>query len=175
MDVIAAIKKEHDLVKALFARFRAGGGVAGLVKRVTGRVTSRQRRSAARDVCRELATHARLEEEVFYPALHAVGDVDLRRLVDEAMQGHERVKMQVEAVRIGKMEDDELDDLMRYLEQDVEEHVGAEERYMLPRVERLIPVGERVRLGRRMEAHRSAGNGDDAPARWARRSGSRAR
>src|SRR5204862_944195 len=54
MDAIQLIMKDHDRVEELFARFKGGGGLTGLVRRVTGNVPARERRTAVERICREL-------------------------------------------------------------------------------------------------------------------------
>ena len=159
MDVITLIKKDHDRVEELFTQFKGGGGLTGLVKRVTGNVSSRQRRTAASKACRELETHTRLEEEIFYPAVQATGDVELRRLVGESLREHDRVKMQIRALQATEHGDEQLDQLMSQLEEDVQHHVEEEENEMLPRVEKLVSTREREELGRRMQARRGTRGG----------------
>src|SRR5256885_16924443 len=102
MDVIEIIKKDHDRVEELFRRYRGGGGLTGLVKRATGTVPTRQRKPAVQAICRELDVHARLEEEILYPAARATEDTELRRLVDESLREHARVKELVAELRTGR-------------------------------------------------------------------------
>jgi hypothetical protein len=83
MDAITLIKKDHDKVEELFARYNGGGGLTGLVKRITGNVPVRQKTTALEGICRELDVHARIEEEILYPALRKTGDPELQRQVDE--------------------------------------------------------------------------------------------
>ena len=71
MDAIELIMKDHDRVEELFARFKGGGGLTGLVRRVTGNVPARERRTAVEHICRELDVHTRVEEEILYPAAQA--------------------------------------------------------------------------------------------------------
>jgi hypothetical protein len=48
MDAIAFLNKDHEKVTALFQRFNDGGGLTGVVRRLTGNSASpAQRRSIA--------------------------------------------------------------------------------------------------------------------------------
>jgi len=154
MDVIEIIKKDHDRVEELFSRFKGGGGLAGLVRRVTGTVPNRQRRTAVEGICRELDLHARLEEEIFYPPVRSTGDTELGRLIEESLREHARVKELIRELRDGRHEDAELDARVNALEECVQHHVREEENEMLPRVEQLMPELERAKLGRRMQARK---------------------
>ena len=74
MDATQLLKEDHDKVRTLFKQFRGGSGITGLVKRVTGNVSGRERRAAVEKICHELDVHARIEEAIFYPAVRALGD-----------------------------------------------------------------------------------------------------
>jgi hemerythrin superfamily protein len=174
MDVIKLLKEDHDRVRSLFQKFRGGGGISGLVKRVTGNVSPRERRAAVEQVCRELDLHARLEEEIFYPAVRALGDAELDRLVDESLREHATVKEEVAALRGNEAENDQLDERVGNLEQSVEHHATEEENEMFPRLQAQMPQEQREALGRRIQSAKRAA----APSRArgkATAAGSRAR
>ena len=155
MDVIDLVKKDHDRVEELFLRFRGGGGLTGLVRRATGSVPPRQRRSALAGVCRELEVHARVEEEILYPAIRETGDAELGRMLQDAYREHARVKEQLASLR-ERPEGEDLDARVGALEECVQHHVGEEENDMLPRVAELIDEAKRADLGRRMQAQKRA-------------------
>jgi len=154
MDVIMIIKKDHERVNELFSRFKGGRGLTGLVRRVTGNVPERQRRTAVEGICRELEIHTALEEDIFYPAVRATGDPELGRQIDESLREHARVKDLVRQLREGRYEGEELDARMSALEECVQHHVREEEGEMLPRVEQIVPERQRSDLGRRMQARK---------------------
>src|SRR4029077_10964574 len=170
MDVIEIVKKDHDRVEELFTRFRGGGGLTGLVKRVTGSVSPRQQKAAVQGICRELDIHTRLEEEILYPTASATGDTELGRLVDESLREHARVKELVRELRDGGFEGDELDGRVNALEECVQHHVGEEENEMLPRLEDLMGAEQRAELGRRMQAGKRRSAPRTGPARRKRAS-----
>jgi hemerythrin superfamily protein len=163
MDAIELVKKDHDKVEELFARFKGGSGITGLVRRVTGNVTSRERKSAVAGICHELDVHAKIEEEILYPAIRATGDPELNRGIDEAIQEHARVKEMVADLERNP-EGDDLEQRVSELEGCVQHHVSEEESQMLPRVEEMIPVTERSELGRRMQARKRALGAGTKPA-----------
>jgi hemerythrin superfamily protein len=165
MDAIAFLKKDHEKVTALFQRFNDGGGLAGVVRRLTGNSASpAQRRSIAEQVCRALDVHAQIEESVFYPAVRALRDERLDQMLDEALREHGTIKDRVEETRLA-LDDDRLKGAMTSLQQCVEHHVAEEEREMFPKVEERMPQEERSALGRDLAArHRSAGGPTPAAA-----------
>lgn len=163
MDAVQLVKKDHDRVEELFVRFKGGGGLTGIVRRMTGNVPARQRRTALAGICDELDAHAHIEEEILYPAIRATGDPDLAGQLDEALKEHAGVKDHVAWIR-AHFDDDEVDARVGQLKSDVEHHVSEEENEMLPRVEELIPEAERVALGRRMQARKRELLGRARPA-----------
>ena len=153
MDATELIEKDHDRVEELFRRFRGGGGITGMMRRVAGTVTPRERRTALARIRGELAMHTRLEEEIFYPTARRTGDAEITRLLDESLKEHRRVKE-----LLGKIgaDTEELDAQLDALEQCFQHHVSEEENEMLPRVRMLIDERRRAELGRRMQARKRA-------------------
>jgi len=159
MDAIAFLKKDHEKVTALFQRFNDGGGLTGVVRRLTGKSASpAQRRSIAEQVCRALDVHAQIEESTFYPAVRALRDERLDEMLDEALREHGTIKDRVEEARLALDDDDRLKAAMTSLQQCVDHHVAEEEREMFPKVEERMPEQERSALGRDLAARqRSVG------------------
>jgi hemerythrin superfamily protein len=173
MDAIELIKKDHERVNELFTRYNGGGTLTGLVRRMTGNgVSSRQKRTTLQTICRELDVHARVEEEIFYPAVRATGDPELAKQLDEAFREHAGVKEQIASLRATPDADD-VDERVSKLQGDVDHHVREEENEMLPRVEDLIPESERAALGRRMQGRKRALGGAPRKAASARRTATR--
>jgi len=171
MDAITLIKKDHDKVEELFARYNGGGGLTGLVKRITGNVPVRQKTTAVEGICRELDVHARIEEDILYPALRKTGDPELQRQVDESIREHARVKELVGKLRTRTGEPDaDTDAMVSELQQCVDHHVREEENEMFPRMEEVVPEPERRELGRQLqERKRTLAGGTARRARPAAR------
>ena len=166
MDAIEMLEKDHQKVTELFQRFNGGGGLTGLVKRVTGNVPDRQRRQAADQICRELEVHTIIEEEIFYPAVRALNDDRLNGMLAEAFKEHATVKQLVATIRNATGEvDSDLQSKMSELQSDVDHHVREEEHEMFPRVELLMDAPRRDELARRMRARKQEAGGTRAPAR----------
>jgi hemerythrin superfamily protein len=155
MDAIELLKNDHAKVTELFKRFNGGGGLTGMVKRVTGNVPERQRRQAADQICRELDVHAQIEEEVFYPGVRALDDDKLNKMLTEAFQEHATVKRQVATIRNGIGRDPDLQEKMNELQSCVDHHVREEENEMFPRIEELMDEPRRSELGRELQARKS--------------------
>jgi hemerythrin superfamily protein len=168
MDATEMLMQDHDRVRTLFQQFKGGGGIGGLVKRMTGNVTARERKVAVEKICHALEVHSRIEEEVFYPAVTELGDTELTRLVRESLREHAAVKNQVKALEAMRTDGHEIDGLVSGLEEAVEHHASDEERQMFPRLRDLMPEAERDALGRRLRAlERSGAAGEPRAARKA--------
>jgi hemerythrin superfamily protein len=158
MDAIELLTNDHNKVRELFAKFNGGGGLTGLVRRAVGSVSPQERRRAVEQVCRELEAHTRIEEEIFYPAVRALGDPELDGQVKEALSEHDKVKREVARLRETGGSGKDVDSQMSQLEQDVEHHASEEENEMFPRLEELMPEDEREDLARQMQALKRGGS-----------------
>ncbi len=155
MEAIALLKKDHRKVEELFRRFNDGGGLTGVVKRLTGNAASaRQRRATAERICGELEVHARVEEQVFYPAVRALGDQRLNEMADEATDEHATIKERVRASRAALDDDEELRTRIASLQECVDHHVREEENEMFPLLEERMPEDEREHVGRDLAARK---------------------
>jgi hemerythrin superfamily protein len=152
MDAIELLTNDHNKVRELFKKFNGGGGLTGLVRRTVGTVDPRERRSSLAQICQELTVHTRIEEDIFYPAVRALGDGELNAQLAEALSEHGKVKEEVRRLRGKDGTEDGLDSQVGQLEQDVEHHAGEEEREMFPRLEELMPEDQRVALGKQLQA-----------------------
>jgi len=171
MDAIAFLKKDHQKVTALFQRFNDGGGLTGVVRRLTGNSASpAQRRSTAEQICRALDVHTLIEESTFYPAIRALRDDALDEMLDEALREHGSIKDRVEEVRQTLDDDDRLRTAVGRLQECVDHHVREEEREMFPKIEERMPAQERATLGRELATRQRSAAG---PAGAARPSGRR--
>lgn len=114
-DAIELLDADHLAVHALFAAYRE------LVRR---RAPALQRRTLAEEICMELTIHARLEEELFYPAVReALHDDDL---VDEAEDQHGSQREFVAQILATSPDDDLYDARVAVLADYVERHIAQE-------------------------------------------------
>src|SRR5436309_436697 len=93
-DAIAMLKADHKKVNALFDDYESAR-------------SPRRKQSIVEAICQELAVHALIEEEIFYPAVKkALKD---KELVPEAIVEHATLKEFIAKVR-GKVPDGEMFD-----------------------------------------------------------------
>ena len=114
-DAVALLKADHRTVDELFASFESASG--------DGR-----KEKIAKQICLELSVHAKIEEEIFYPACEGKIDEDLLK---EAYVEHDGAKVLIAEI-IGNTEasDDFFDAKVKVLQEQIEHHVEEEERRM---------------------------------------------
>lgn len=111
-DAIALLKADHRKVEELFAQFEKATG--------DGR-----KRKLAEQICLELKIHAIIEEEIFYPACKGAVEEDL---LDEAYVEHDGAKVLINEIEAGGPDDAFYDAKVKVLAEEIEHHVGEEEK-----------------------------------------------
>jgi hypothetical protein len=113
-DAIALLKADHRKVEELFERFENARGEGSKQK-------------IALDICLELTVHARIEEEIFYPACEGKIEQDL---LEEAYVEHDGAKVLIAEIEAGSPSDEFYDAKIKVLSEQIEHHVGEEEKRM---------------------------------------------
>ncbi|MET0308924.1 MAG: hemerythrin domain-containing protein [Sphingomonas sp.] len=113
-DAIALLKADHRLVEGLFEQFEAASGDG-------------KKQKIALRICMELTIHAKIEEEIFYPACEGKIDEDLLK---EAYVEHDGAKMLIAEIEAGTPSDEFYDAKVSVLGEQIEHHVGEEEMRM---------------------------------------------
>ena len=132
-DAVALLEADHRQVEELFAKFEEASGDA-------------QKRDLANAICVALKVHARLEEELFYPAAATVlSDLGL---IEEAQVEHASAKDLIAQIEAGAPGEMLYDAKVKVLSEYVAHHVGEEEDEIFPQVRRggldLAALGERM-------------------------------
>lgn len=134
-DACELLDADHIATKHLFVEYaRLAFAGAGTEAKAGGRAASRsadRRPELARKICSELTVHARIEEEIFYPALRDA--IDVPELLDEAQAEHQRVKELVAQIDGLPDGDAAMDDLVSQLARSVENHVKEERDLLFPK------------------------------------------
>ncbi len=113
-DAVALLKQDHRTVDELFAAFEKAKG--------DGR-----KQKLARQICLELSVHAKIEEEIFYPACEGKIEEDLLK---EAYVEHDGAKVLIAEIMAGEPDDDFYDAKVTVLQEQIEHHVEEEEKRM---------------------------------------------
>ena len=113
-DAIALLKADHRKVEELFERFENARGEGSKQK-------------IALDICLELTVHAKIEEEIFYPACEGKIEQDL---LDEAYVEHDGAKVLIAEIEAGAPSDEFYDAKVKVLSEQIEHHVEEEEKRM---------------------------------------------
>ena len=130
---IQLIKRDHKKVEGLFGKFQK-----------TNKAETKKR--LADQACEELQVHAKLEEEIFYPAVRkGVGEEEL---LDEAAQEHQQAKQIINELNKMSAGDPDLTAKFSELVECIQHHVEEEEGELLPKVEEsdldLVDIGEQM-------------------------------
>ena len=130
------IRADHTRVMALFHRYNADSAPL-------------RKKALATMICGALMVHARIEEEIFYPAMRAAGST----LLDELEPEHEEMRTLIAQLSGMEPTDPQYDLTFMELMRDVIHHVADEETMLLTHAETVL--GARLReLGARMAKRR---------------------
>ncbi len=121
-DAIDLLDADHLQAHALFQSYR---------ELVRIRAPALQRRALAEAICIELTIHAKLEEELFYPAVRdALHDA---QMVDEAEDAHGNQREFIGQILCTSPEDGQYDERVAVLAQYFERHVREEREHVFNR------------------------------------------
>ena len=140
-DAIALLKADHRKVEELFEAYEKATG--------DGR-----KQKLAEQICMELTVHAKIEEDVFYPACEGAVEQDL---IDEAYVEHDGAKVLIAEIEAGGPDDKFYDAKVKVLSEMIEHHVEEEEK----RVEGMFAQARKAGLdmddlGERMAAEKKS-------------------
>jgi hemerythrin superfamily protein len=97
----------------------------------------------------ELDIHAKIEEEIFYPALE--GEEETRDITLEAFEEHRLVKQLLAELESMPKDDEQWTAKFTVLKENVEHHVEEEEGEMFPKARKVLSKEEQETLGARLE------------------------
>jgi len=139
-DAVALLKADHRKVEGLFAQFEAAKGDG-------------KKKALAGQICLELTVHAKIEEDIFYPACEGAVEKDLLK---EAYVEHDGAKVLIAEIEAGGPDDEFYDAKVKVLSEMIEHHVEEEEK----RVEGMFAQARKAgldmdELGARMAAEKA--------------------
>ena len=122
-DAIQLLRSDHAEVSALFAKYDKGGS----------RLSPEEKRALAEKICEALTVHAKIEEEIFYPAC----DDSVRKAEDllaEARVEHQSLKDLIARIEAQQPGTCEFDAEVKVLGEYVKHHVREEQNELFPKV-----------------------------------------
>lgn len=126
MDAVALLKADHRKVEELFASFEKARGEG-------------RKKALAEQICMELTIHAKIEEDIFYPACEGAVEEDLLK---EAYVEHDGAKVLIAEIEAGGPDDEFYEAKVKVLSEMIEHHVQEEEK----RVEGMFAQARRAGL-----------------------------
>jgi hemerythrin superfamily protein len=137
-DITRMIRLDHAHVLAAFRRYRA-------------HLSDTRKKALVENVCLALDVHARLEEEIFYPAMQRIAAAS--ETLDKSVPEHDEMRAMIHELRGMEPSDAAYDETFRRLVRAVLHHVADEETVLLPLAEELMR-DELGHLGRLMMRRR---------------------
>jgi hemerythrin superfamily protein len=137
MDALELLKQDHQTVKELF-------------EQAEGMEDGKEQRQIFTQIKKELETHARIEETVFYPAMQK--HEELKDMVLESIEEHKQVKTLLREMDDLAKDSDKFEPKLKVLMENVEHHAEEEEEgKMFPKVRKLIDQAALEELGQELE------------------------
>jgi len=143
MKVTVLLRKDHEIIKSLFAKYGKAGD-----RQQNGR------KEVFEEIQRQISLHSQMETEIFYPALQNTSSVRAQELVTEALKGHETVDVLLS--ELGRMQggDKQFDSKMSVLIAAVERHIDVEEEEIFDEARKYLPEYRLEELGLEIEDRR---------------------
>ena len=124
-NAIEFLKRDHDDVDALFSQYEDS--------KDSDDETAKE--SLVAQICDALTVHAKIEEEIFYPAARrAFDDDEGKDLLDEAAVEHQTLKDLIARLESAPTDDPLYDAGVKVLSEYVKHHVKEEENELFPKV-----------------------------------------
>ena len=123
---IEILKRDHDEVETMFRQYEESKDGA----------RNAEKAELVAQICDALTVHARVEEQIFYPAARrALKEEDAKDLLDEAAVEHQTLKDIIGRLESAPAGDPLYDAGVKVLSEYVKHHVREEERELFPKVE----------------------------------------
>jgi hemerythrin superfamily protein len=138
MDALELLKEDHQKVKELF-------------EEAEGTEDSKEKNRIFGEIQRELETHARIEETIFYPAMQQ--HEELKEMVLESIEEHRQIKTLLKEIDNLKSDSEKFEPKLKVLMENVEHHAEEEEEgKMFPKVREICSAEDLEELGQELEA-----------------------
>ncbi len=138
MDAFALLKADHEKV----------AGILDAIDSTTERALKGREELFAR-LKEELDIHARIEEEIFYPAIEE--EKETREITLEAYEEHRLVKQLLSELEAEPKDTEEWTAKFTVLKENIEHHVEEEEGEMFKKARTVLSKDEAEILGERLQ------------------------
>lgn len=135
MDALTLLRKDHELVTELMSRVEKEKDID-------------ERTSLFEQLIDELTIHERIEEQIFYPALQKLPNA--KEDVLESFEEHHLVDQIVTGLDNTPMDAETWPAKFTVLRENVEHHIGDEEKKLFPKAEKLLGREKLGALGAEM-------------------------
>ncbi len=129
------LRADHKKVSALFDEFEKTR-------------SAKRKKLIVSQICTELTVHAKIEEEIFYPAVKAA--LKDHELVPEATVEHQSVKDLIALVKDVEPDGEVYDARVKVMGEFVKHHVKEEQNEMFPRAKKtkldMMALGEQMAM-----------------------------
>jgi hemerythrin superfamily protein len=139
MNAIELLKSQHRAVEKLFSQ-------------IDRAKTADAKQELFNQVADSLAVHATIEEHQFYPAVRAKRT---EGMLFEALEEHVGIKRVLADLLEIEADDPTFDAKIKVLSEQVEHHVGEEEKDLFPKVKKILSSEELEILGQNMSAEQA--------------------
>ena len=137
MNALELLKQDHHAVKELF-------------EQAEDTQDEKQKRKLFDEIHAELETHARIEEDIFYPAMQK--HEPLKDMVLESIEEHKQIKTLLREMDNLKADSEKFEPKLKVLMENVSHHAEEEEEgKMFPKVRELMKEQEHEALGKELE------------------------
>lgn len=140
--------KQQDAVQILIADHKKVSQMFDEFEKTKDKLDDEEKQSLVKRACDELAIHAQVEEEIFYPALReALKDGD-GELIDEAEVEHSSVKHLIAELESMQPDDELYDAKFTVMGEYVKHHVKEEQGEIFPKAKKskmdLAQLGQEI-------------------------------
>jgi iron-sulfur cluster repair protein YtfE (RIC family) len=136
MNILELLKADHEKVAELFAKVEATE-------------SEKQHQQLFAKIKTELEMHTHIEETILYPVLEE--HEELKDLVLEAFEEHKQVKTLLREISALVDGSEKFDAKLKVMGENIEHHVGEEEKEMFPKVAWLLSQQKLEQMGEEMQ------------------------
>ena len=138
MNAFTLLKNDHEKVAGILEKIDA-----------TTERALKGREELFTQLKNELDVHARIEEEILYPALEEFEET--RDISLEAYEEHALVKQLLEELAVAPKDDEQWTAKFTVLKENIEHHVEEEEGEMFPKARKVLSEDDIEQLGQRLQ------------------------